>query len=111
MIKNQSKKYIILFLGILFSFMIVMQVQSADWPQWRGLNRDGISKEIGLLKTWPENGPKLIWTATGFGSGFSSPSISNGNIYISQELKMIGNSFLPLTLMETLNGKQNTVKL
>ena len=34
---------------------------AADWPQWRGPNRDGISKEKGLLKEWPEGGPKLIW--------------------------------------------------
>ena len=30
---------------------------NAEWPQWRGPNRDGISAEKGLLKTWPEGGP------------------------------------------------------
>jgi outer membrane protein assembly factor BamB len=46
-----------------------------DWPQWRGPNRDGISKETGLLKTWPSGGPKLLWTANGLGEGFSTPSV------------------------------------
>lgn len=76
-------KNIILFIGILILSMLVMNVLSAEWPQWRGINRDGISKETGLLKSWPQEGPKLIWTATGFGSGFSSPSIYKGNIYIT----------------------------
>jgi hypothetical protein len=32
-----------------------------DWPQWRGPNRDDLSKETGLLKTWPSGGPKRVW--------------------------------------------------
>jgi outer membrane protein assembly factor BamB len=56
--------------------------QSAgDWPQWRGPNRDGISKETGLLKQWPAGGPPLVWKATGAGGGYSSFSIVNGNLY------------------------------
>ena len=34
---------------------------AADWPQWRGPNRDDVSKETGLLATWPKQGPKLLW--------------------------------------------------
>lgn len=53
----------------------------ANWPQWRGPNRDGISKETGLLKQWPTDGPPLAWKATGAGGGYSSFSISNGKLY------------------------------
>ncbi len=52
-----------------------------EWPQWRGANRDGISKETGLLKQWPEGGPPLVWKAAGAGRGYSSFSISNGRLY------------------------------
>jgi outer membrane protein assembly factor BamB len=52
-----------------------------NWPQWRGPNRDGISKETGLLKQWPAEGPPLVWKATGAGTGYSSLAISNGRIY------------------------------
>jgi len=38
-----------------------------EWPQFRGPNRDGISAETGLLKKWPAEGPKLLWTAKGIG--------------------------------------------
>ncbi len=54
---------------------------AANWPQWRGPNRDGISKETGLLKQWPAEGPPLAWKATGAGRGYSSFSISNGKLY------------------------------
>jgi outer membrane protein assembly factor BamB len=53
-----------------------------DWPQWRGLNRDGYSKETGLLKEWPKEGPKLIWHLKAVGSGYASPSISSGRIFL-----------------------------
>jgi len=52
-----------------------------DWPQWRGPNRDGISKETGLLKEWPANGPTLVWKATGAGAGYSSLAIANGKLF------------------------------
>jgi len=55
--------------------------QAANWPQWRGPNRDGISKETGLLKQWPTDGPPLVWKATGAGNGYSSFSIANGKLY------------------------------
>ena len=54
---------------------------AALWPQWRGPNRDGISKETGLLKQWPTEGPPLVWKATGAGRGYSSFSISGGKLY------------------------------
>ncbi|HEX8502642.1 MAG TPA: PQQ-binding-like beta-propeller repeat protein [Pyrinomonadaceae bacterium] len=54
---------------------------TADWPQWRGPNRDGISKETGLLKQWPESGPPLAWKASGAGRGYSSLAASKGRLY------------------------------
>lgn len=53
-----------------------------DWPQWRGPERTGLSKETGLLKSWPEGGPKQLWKITGLGEGYSTPSISAGRIYL-----------------------------
>jgi outer membrane protein assembly factor BamB len=58
-----------------------MAQSAALWPQWRGPNRDGISKETGLLKQWPAEGPPLVWKASGAGNGYSSFSISDGKLY------------------------------
>lgn len=52
-----------------------------DWPQYLGPNRNGISLESDLLSEWPENGPKLDWTFSDAGIGFSSFAISEGRLY------------------------------
>ena len=55
--------------------------READWPQWRGQNRDGVSTETGLLEQWPDGGPKLLWTAKGCGAGYSTVAIADGLIH------------------------------
>ena len=55
---------------------------AADWPQWRGLNRDAVSRETGLLQAWPGGGPKLNWTAKDAGRGFGGPAVVGERIYI-----------------------------
>jgi outer membrane protein assembly factor BamB len=54
---------------------------AADWPQWRGPHRDGISTETGLLPAWPSGGPKVVWKTTGLGEGYSSFAIVGGKMY------------------------------
>ena len=54
-----------------------------DWPQWHGPLRDNISNETGLLKQWPENGPVMLWSIEGMGSGYSTVSIADSAIYIT----------------------------
>jgi len=54
---------------------------AADWPQWRGPNRDSVCTETGLLQQWPKEGPKLLWEITGLGPGYSSVSIAKGRLY------------------------------
>jgi len=58
---------------------------TGEWPQWRGPNRDGISAETGLLKSWPAGGPKVLWRAPS-GEGYSGISVANGRAYT-----MLGN--------------------
>src|SRR5205085_10264960 len=42
-------------------FFAACSAGADDWPQWRGPQRNGISRETGLLKEWPKEGPKLSW--------------------------------------------------
>ena len=53
----------------------------ADWPQWRGPNRDDISTETGLLKDWPKEGPKQLWMNEDCGLGYSGPAIVGTTLY------------------------------
>jgi outer membrane protein assembly factor BamB len=56
-------------------------IASADWPQWRGPSRDARSGETGLLQSWPEGGPSLLWKADGFGAGYSSLAVTGGRLF------------------------------
>lgn len=72
-----------------------------DWPQFRGVDMIGKSSETGLLKEWPENGPKLLWEVDGLGDGWSSAAIANGTVYTTGMLDKKGYVFA-----FDLNGKQ-----
>jgi outer membrane protein assembly factor BamB len=66
---------------VLFFLVLGVTALAADWPQWRGENRDGISSETGLLASWPSGGPKVVWKIKGLGVGYSSFAIVNGRMY------------------------------
>jgi outer membrane protein assembly factor BamB len=52
-----------------------------DWPQWRGPDRNDISKENDLLKDWPKDGPQLLWTYSDAGAGYSGPSVVGDRLF------------------------------
>ena len=76
-------------IALLALILLTSSVQADDWPQFRGPNRDGVSRETGLLKTWPEDGPPLVWKNAKLGKGVSSLAIVGNNIYTNTQLKNI----------------------
>jgi outer membrane protein assembly factor BamB len=70
-----------------------------DWPQWRGPQRNGISRETGLLKEWPKEGPRLVWQVTDIGSGYSTPAV------VGERLYLLGNQGLDDEFVEALTVK------
>ncbi|MDR0573578.1 MAG: PQQ-binding-like beta-propeller repeat protein [Tannerella sp.] len=72
------KKGIFLYLSLL-----ALSLSAQDNIQWRGTDRTGIYHETGLLKSWPENGPVLLWHYDGLGEGHSSVAIDSEKIYIT----------------------------
>jgi outer membrane protein assembly factor BamB len=60
---------------------LVIRASADEWPQWRGPRRDGISRETGLLKSWPAGGPKQLWKTAGLGQGYSSFSVAGGKLF------------------------------
>jgi len=77
--KNSSKS--LAFLLLAASFGPGLNAAPFDWPQWRGPDRTHISKETGLLKTWPANGPKRVWLYENAGNGYSAPAIVDGKFF------------------------------
>src|SRR5258708_2117653 len=66
----------------LLVFSMALSMTAADWPQWRGPQRNGISQETGLLKEWPKEGPKLRWKVANIGSGYSTPAVVGDQLYL-----------------------------
>jgi len=54
---------------------------AGDWPQFRGADRSGVVSEKGLMTSWPEGGPKMLWSWNKLGKGFASMSVVDGLIY------------------------------
>jgi len=63
-------------------FLVPLGAKAADWPQWRGPQRNGVSAETGLLAEWPKEGPKLVWQVKDIGSGYSTPAVVGDRIYL-----------------------------
>ncbi len=57
-------------------------VSAADWPQWRGPDRTGVSAEIGLADEWPEEGPPVKWRIEDLGEGFGAVAVVGERLYV-----------------------------
>lgn len=64
-----------------FSGYLVLAQEPCNWPCFHGPERTNRSPETGLMRSWPEEGPSLIWTAEGLGKGYSTVSFADGMIY------------------------------
>ncbi|PLX25385.1 MAG: hypothetical protein C0599_00715, partial [Salinivirgaceae bacterium] len=82
-----------LFIFIIALLMVYSCDNQTEFSQWRGVNRDGIYNETNLLKSWPENGPTLLWETEEIGNGYGSPTIAGNTLYIQGEIDSIGYLF------------------
>ena len=67
---------------MILSAILLLTVTAADYPQWRGPDRSGVSRETGLLREWPKDGPKLLWQLKDIGEGYATPSVAGGRIFV-----------------------------
>jgi outer membrane protein assembly factor BamB len=75
-------------ISLLFALPLLLTSSSVTTRtfEWRGANREGIYSESDLLKTWPAEGPKELWSITNIGNGFVSPVFTDDNFYITGEI-------------------------
>jgi outer membrane protein assembly factor BamB len=64
---------------------------AADWPQYFGPKRDSTSTEKGILRSWPKEGPKVLWTAP-VNVGFGGPAVSGGKVYLFDRDEKVGDT-------------------
>jgi outer membrane protein assembly factor BamB len=69
-------------LWLAFNCALPPAAPALDWPQFRGPDRTAVSKETGLLKSWPATGPNRVWLYRTAGEGYSGPAIVAGTLFI-----------------------------
>ncbi len=83
--------------------LFTLAAGAADWPQWRGPQRNGLSTETGLLKEWPKEGPKLLWQLKDIGQGYSTPAVVGERLYVLSN-KGLNDEFVQT--LDVQNGQQ-----
>jgi outer membrane protein assembly factor BamB len=63
-------------------FALGTTAMAADWPQWHGPDRNGLSSETGLLQKWPAAGPPQTWSMSSLGAGYGSVAIKGDRIFV-----------------------------
>ena len=77
-------------------------VSAADWPWAYGPRRDNTSDEKGLLRSWPQAGPEVLWTVP-VGAGFGGPAVSDGKVYLLDRDEKVGDK---LRVLDLASGKE-----
>ncbi|KKL20467.1 hypothetical protein LCGC14_2455180, partial [marine sediment metagenome] len=70
-------------IGLAVVLLVGAWAMGSEYPQWRGADRDGKSAETGLLKEWPEGGPKGLWSVEGLGKGYGTVAVAGGTVYVT----------------------------
>jgi len=86
---------VIIFLSVACAF-------AADWPEYLGPNRNSISAEKGILRAWPKEGPKVLWTLP-VGIGYGGAAISGGKVYLLDRDEKVGDN---LRCLDFSNGAE-----
>lgn len=73
-------------LAALVAVLVAVPAGASDWPQWRGPDRDGHGSGTGLIRSIPEGGPPVLWTADGLGAGYASVAVVDGRVYTLGDL-------------------------
>ena len=75
---------------------------AADWPQYLGPARNSTSPEKGLLRSWPEKGPEVLWTVA-VGIGYGGPVVKDGKVYLLDRDDKVGDN---LRCLDLTNGNE-----
>lgn len=77
------KAFLYVLPAIIIMIFFTLELYAGADAQWRGPERDGKYPEKNLLQQWPDEGPKLVWSVSELGDGFSSPAVTSQGVYIT----------------------------
>ena len=100
-----------LILLAMFALLAVqLRVRADDWPQWMGPNRADIWRETGIVETFPEGGPKILWR-TPIAGGYAGPAVVGNKVFVSDYVKTGGEAVNNPGQRAELQGKERVLCL
>jgi len=91
-----------IFIPVVFLFVCMVNVYAQDWPQYLGPHGNSTSDQKGILRTWPQNGPEVLWTVN-MGIGYGGPVVKDGKVYLLDRDDKIGDN---LRCFDLSSGKE-----
>jgi outer membrane protein assembly factor BamB len=91
-----------MFITAIVLLVCISNAYAQDWPQYLGPNRNGISAQKGILRSWPQKGPEVLWTVN-VGIGFGGPVVKDGKVYLLDRDDKVGDK---LRCFDLANGKE-----
>jgi outer membrane protein assembly factor BamB len=82
---NQSKMLV----PVIVLFVCISNIYAQDWPQYLGPNGNSSSPQKGILRSWPEKGPEVLWTVN-VGIGYGGPVVKDGKVYLLDRDDKVG---------------------
>lgn len=73
----------------LLSVVTIARLAADDWPRWMGPKMDGVWRESGLIESFPEGGPPVLWRHE-VGGGYAGPAVAGGRVYLMDRVKDSG---------------------
>jgi len=95
---KQSK----IFIPIIIVLVCIVNINAQDWPQYLGPYRNSTSDQKGILRSWPESGPEVLWTVD-VGIGYGGPVVKEGKVYLLDRDDAVGDN---LRCFDLSNGKE-----
>ena len=95
---KQSK----MFIPVIVLLVCISNIYAQDWPQYLGPNRNSVSAQKDILRSWPQQGPEVLWTAN-VGIGYGGPVVKDGKVYLLDRDDKVGDK---LRCFDLSNGKE-----
>ena len=91
-----------IFIPVFVLLVCITNVYAQDWPQYLGPHGNSFSDQKGILRSWPQNGPEVLWTVD-MGIGFGGPVVKDGKVYLLDRDDKVGDN---LRCFDLSNGKE-----
>jgi outer membrane protein assembly factor BamB len=89
-------------ISLLCCFLAINSSSAQDWPQYLGPTSNSMSPQKGILRSWPQKGPEVLWTVD-VGIGFGGPVAKDGKVYLLDRDDKVGDN---LRCFDLTSGKE-----